>query len=607
MRFPSQFASDPPQDVEKGASQVTESTTTRMELNEPNERNREGQEPANEANSEETEDEWARKDIEDLGPPNLQLNLASDHVDTRHQSKHFELLAAAAFAVIIQAGLIVLAITTTSYAPLRDRIGSQPKAYGLPCYIAGSVLLSAGVGFCSFVVERKTKEVSWTLSQHATGEDGTIRTQCPQLMYVQKRQQVNDQAFDAYLLFAGPKNKVIASSRHGHSGKIELVWQGSTVVAAVSAGVGFTAQFMGLRGLTYPCSIAQVLAIICMTIIRAFIRRRLGHAPKSNRLSDEYELDHLATTIASAPDIENLHEPKNSDQGEQKDQGKNHFHWKIKLPKAKAAGASGGRSTGGQGAHGTVEHSSFGEQLLRVRERLEHLSPWSSKTSRHALALCRSIEAFMDTFFPNDHPEGATDDNGLIKWSFGIDATGENGNASIKITIRREKGKWLIEQGKVNAALSLWVASLETDFKMEEKRNESAKQFRMEGQGGSYWDDVEGTKFFHKHKFHRILGDDGGSHVLRRDLTWWTSYEALDINSVGNHNERAGSQLRERRRARSGGQGIAGSTLQRQESGKTQKDRDMLTIGFDRERSIGRHSDPFRLCYVSFKTNLTLK
>lgn len=117
-------------------------------------------------NDEENKEKPSKKNLKNLGSPNLQLNLASDHVDHRHQARHAELLLAAAAALLIQGGLIVLAVMTTSYSPLRKQIGFQPKVYGLPWYVAGSMLLCWGVGFCSYVVERKAEEVSWTVSRH---------------------------------------------------------------------------------------------------------------------------------------------------------------------------------------------------------------------------------------------------------------------------------------------------------------------------------------------------------------------------------------------------------------------------------------------------------
>lgn len=252
--------------------------------------------------------EPAVKYINGLGPLNMQLNYSSDHIQRYRYAQRIELVAVGIIAFMIQAGLLVLASATVVYHPLRDSIGFDTKPYGLPCYFAGTVLLSLGVGICSYAVERNTIELSWTVSNKSQRTEARIETQedlgskpkrtetqddlsqYPRLLFLQKRQVVNDQSFDAYAMLAGPKRQIIASTRNkawvrnqdkrensetGH----DHLWKLITVCASATAGVGFTAQFMGLRGLTYPCSIAQILAIIVMTLLRASIRRRLGREP----------------------------------------------------------------------------------------------------------------------------------------------------------------------------------------------------------------------------------------------------------------------------------------------------------------------------------------
>lgn len=100
---------------------------------------------------------------------------------------------------------------TTQYAPVRQSIAfGDPKVYGLPCYVAGSILLSLGVAFCSYVVEQNTKEVAWTVPD---GEKASSRHSNPHLIYLQRGQTVNDQAFDPYIIFGGQKFEVVASAR----------------------------------------------------------------------------------------------------------------------------------------------------------------------------------------------------------------------------------------------------------------------------------------------------------------------------------------------------------------------------------------------------------
>lgn len=80
-------------------------------------------------------------------------------------------------------------------------------------------------------------------------------------------------------------------------------WELFTICGVFAAGLGFIIQFMELRGLTYPCSIAQLVAIFLMALIRGFIRRRLGRVPSYCSALARYEIDFLATQIVYCPDF----------------------------------------------------------------------------------------------------------------------------------------------------------------------------------------------------------------------------------------------------------------------------------------------------------------
>ena len=74
-------------------------------------------------------------------------------------------------------------------------------------------------------------------------------------------------------------------------------WKIATVIGASMAVVGFAIQFIGLRGLAYPCSVAHFMAIILMAAVRGMIRRRLGYLPDHTHAASNYELDFLAADI----------------------------------------------------------------------------------------------------------------------------------------------------------------------------------------------------------------------------------------------------------------------------------------------------------------------
>lgn len=138
--------------------------------------------------------------------------------------KRYELLLATVVAVLLQASLIAIATVTVYHLPTKNAIGVEPKSYGFPSYIVGSILLSMGIGLCSLIVERNTVESEWTLmkdykppfkktSRKPTSKGDREKNTYPRLLWLQRFQNVSDQRFDGYAILAGPKRNVVTSSR----------------------------------------------------------------------------------------------------------------------------------------------------------------------------------------------------------------------------------------------------------------------------------------------------------------------------------------------------------------------------------------------------------
>lgn len=165
------------------------------------------------------------KDYAWLGPPNLQLGLSSNQYDDRLLGKRDEVLIAAVAAVVLQVGLLAIATVTVYHPRTRRAIATEPKDYGYPCYMLGSVLLSIGIGLCSLAVERNTTEHDWRVLK-PDRKDADLEQEsdvvtsykplvddCLRLLWLQRTQEVNEQAFDGYTILAGPKNHIVTSSR----------------------------------------------------------------------------------------------------------------------------------------------------------------------------------------------------------------------------------------------------------------------------------------------------------------------------------------------------------------------------------------------------------
>lgn len=154
-----------------------------------------------------------------------------------------------------------------------------------------------------------------------------------------------------------------------------------TIAAAVAAGSGFVAQFMGLRGLPYPCSIAQVLGIFLMASVRVFIRRRLGRRPAQDA---NPTFIRGASNDSEAPEAPSSH---------------------LKFPNGDIASHKIVNEISNENTNLTLDTlkrltPAPSQQLIRVRSRLGDLCEWQSDALHAAQSLVQGIEAFMDIFFP---------------------------------------------------------------------------------------------------------------------------------------------------------------------------------------------------------------
>ncbi|KAJ4203265.1 hypothetical protein NW767_005380 [Fusarium falciforme] len=528
------------------------------------------------------------------GPPNLQLNLSSDHFDQNTLKKRHELILAAIAAVLLQTGLIVIAATITYRLNTGSSSLFETKVYGFPCYAAGSLLLSIGTGLCSFIVEHSTIEHSWETVNSAgakpDGEEAKPEDIAPRLVWIQRYQTVNDQSFKGYIILAGPKRRVITSRRDddmekhhlsddsasggSHSsrdGKNEGFWQWFTVGAALAAGLGFIAQFMGLRGLAFPCSIAQLGAIFIMALIRASIRRRLGKVPTHCPTLEGYELDFLATQLVFYPEVRTSHQHRKGEENYGGDKLPSGFcRWKVRtadpkqrnaffvqsMPTSQATTSEPEQQHSSATSESARQSSSIAsqksrtgldfetsssQQLIRVRERLGDLCHFTSKSTESALSLSQSIELFLNSFSPRskggDESEGPLSHVNWLIEATELTSTGVSerpDKVKIPVVRRNSDGKWEVDVAKIDAILSLWMASIEAKMAKDAKDAQRRRDARRGlGKGRSATDlaqdsgdpspDWRRIKVGDdsRRTFGRIIGDNLNDEVLKRDISWW--------------------------------------------------------------------------------------
>ncbi|UZP34422.1 hypothetical protein NXS19_002238 [Fusarium pseudograminearum] len=522
-----------------------------------------------------------------LKSPNLQLNIPCKDVSEKKHSTH--LILAAIVALIMQAGLLAIAVSTVYFIS-----GFEPEPWGLPCYLGGSILLFFGMLACSVAIEKRTRELTWYIPASEPLQD---RKQF-HLIWVQRNQRVSEQDFGSYIIDGGTRHHITTSSRYEDLEGLEKVDQSvheSTTAETVTAdasstgyegsgenqefsfslllplaavlfgGTGFTVQFIGLRGLPWPCAISQLGAMIIMAIIRALIRRRLTKTLKHHYVLEKHELDYLAIQLVEKKgkvfdDDPNKKDPTGSwdigtkvrsalsKMGRNKpyqnqrpstevlvwkvdtasdvtfkpkeDSGAQHAHTKFELlfkPRHNTVGTDSDPGiTDANGSETTFTRD--GQLAVLVRKRLGDLCKWPNSTSKSALALTLSIERFMKEFFPEGLRTKGSD---TVTWKIPFIHSHSSDQTSLTwielhVELDNDAKTWKVDNGQVEAILSLWVAHWTAhradDLELETQKGSKKRQstdWRRSGDGSHV-------------EYCRRIGENRNG-VLKRDISWWVN------------------------------------------------------------------------------------
>ncbi|KAF8251592.1 ankyrin [Wilcoxina mikolae CBS 423.85] len=401
--------------------------------------------------------------------PNIALNLAGQRVSD------FELKVVALIGTLLQISVLVFAglgVLWSQWNGKFNKAGKQPLLYAFPTMAAGTVALVVGMFLCAHIIDRSTVEETWVVEQ--SGRDRV------RVAWLQKGGSVSDQQFDSYLIQRGgetPKiwaylwnaasatlwkkvfvkfpsvyltfhrwlrlddrDQIISSRREDKEQQLAIL---TTVAISVSL-VGFIAQFVGLRGLNWWVTIAQLLAVGIMVVLRAIVRRNLVHKVQPQRIDSGYELDTLAKQMKGCN------------------------HWSV---------VSWGFDSDG------ITSNGLASVVLDARCRLHELSHWECQwkkavdsTSESIVVamnlLCKNsdvdLKSLLDTFSWNLIVEVApltveVDTETVTGLTDGV-AAGNRVLQSVQLSMSRKWidggrgwGDWKVDKYKIEAALGLWM------------------------------------------------------------------------------------------------------------------------------------------------------
>ncbi|EHK41775.1 hypothetical protein TRIATDRAFT_228873, partial [Trichoderma atroviride IMI 206040] len=247
-------------------------------------------------------DEWTRHDksvgdaadessVANIFAPNLSLNIG-----IKRQSTVVSWTVAVS-GTVLQIGVLAFAVVVT-YCLGWQKDGKRPDSYACPMAIVGTLVEWGGMFLCAYLVGKTSRKQIFHRNRQSLDKQSTPSS----IYWVQPGGQVlGDQVFDpfCYSDHDQPLLQYVSSwKKPSRSSDSELVlW-----VAVSTTIVGFVIQFVGLRGIHSAVSVAQLGAMMVMSVARSALRmQRLK--PNDNflrRCPDEvvgHELDWLAMHI----------------------------------------------------------------------------------------------------------------------------------------------------------------------------------------------------------------------------------------------------------------------------------------------------------------------
>ncbi|KIL86203.1 hypothetical protein FAVG1_10600 [Fusarium avenaceum] len=429
--------------------------------------------------------------------PNITLN-------RNHKATEGQLLVAACFGIILQLAVLVYFAFITYYPTLKfKKDDKHVVGYAFPLASGGTIFLILGMLLCAHVVDHSTEE-----ERYEPSKDHQMR-----IIWLQQKQTISDQVFHSFALFPRRFTQVITTSqrkkkglareereqeasmssgfedkvRKGystvrqrikqsrvsqtekniHAEKQESVSINLCVIATLVCLMGFFIQFIGLRAMHWSASVGQLVVVIIMTILRAWIRRGFTARIDNRELRNGFELDGLALALGD-PDLDkspgSIADEKGVDFGLS-----NKRTWTVKInhDEKPCAFIEDEHHNNAQETHpgplkaGLVVDRGINEvrKILEIRRHLARLSQWQGPASRAANSLAKAIEATMNKLCPRPHTQSLT-----WKWTVHV-AINEKDNSAesrpIELHMSHKNGRWKCRIDELDSVLSLWLCSID--------------------------------------------------------------------------------------------------------------------------------------------------
>lgn len=414
--------------------------------------------------------------------PNMSLNIASERT-------RIEIFFWAVFGLVVQGSVIAVDVWITRKNPGRE--DDIYPSWAMTLTLAGTLFLAVGMFICASVVEESTKEHYWGKPGECSKTDGL------RILWLQRGRVVSDQQFNSYAIIArGTRRRILTShpllvenqsdedralsekneknlrsmhprrrlESHLSSYDIAILLEWGTVIGTIFSLVGIFIQFMGMRSSHWGVSLALLIATCVMTIVRAICRRGLTEAPCVEDLIKDHEMDWLATKMAGEPDQFWSHYSDGQTQqcfeNPQKDLRR---RWAI-IPEE--CNEEYSHHWDEVGTRNLFKNS----EIVEIRQKLGEMRNWTSPVTQQAIALATSVEAVLNTLFPNPSAQKMT-----TRFTWALKTLAANNDAYI--TVEFKKNGWKAQSAQIEAILSLWLYHIREQV-------ESARHSSGSGQRG---------------------------------------------------------------------------------------------------------------------------
>ncbi|KAI4954777.1 hypothetical protein J4E86_006087 [Alternaria arbusti] len=222
-------------------------------------------------------------------PPNLALNVHKA-LPTSSELCTFAIVGAA-----LQ--LVAVAIPTAmTYYWRKPKGMNSVQDYACPTFLIGTCLLVLGIALCSYIIEATTVEQSFIPTNGCDVKN---------IFWLQLRQNMGDQPFNAYVIMSHAGDKKIRTSRYDAEETDPVLPQirrqnqeRRLIIAVTLCFTGFICQFVGLRALHWSATVIQLSITLLMTCIRAWIRRGISNRPIHFQLDPDFNF--IALSVGDA-------------------------------------------------------------------------------------------------------------------------------------------------------------------------------------------------------------------------------------------------------------------------------------------------------------------